>query len=226
MFFQDLQTIFNVSITTGQIVGNLLVSFTCGLLISLFYRWTYKGPNYSRTFVNSLILMSMITSIVIVVIGNNLARAFGLVGAMSIIRFRTPIKDAQDIVFIFFSLAVGLASGVGLYSVALTGTIMIGIVILSLNFFNYGSASRKEYLLQFSYDMTNGDEPSYLAVFQKFCKENKLVNVRSMGTEKLIELSYYVTMKNEKDSGKFVKEFRSTTGVKNVNLFFDNEKEL
>ncbi|MCK4716381.1 MAG: DUF4956 domain-containing protein, partial [Candidatus Marinimicrobia bacterium] len=126
--FNGFENLFVYSINPGQVIVNMVVAFICGLLISIIYRWTYSGPTYSVTYLNSLIVLSMITSIVIMVIGNNLARAFGLVGAMSIIRFRTAIKDTQDIVFIFFSLAVGMASGVGMHLIALFGVLLIGAV--------------------------------------------------------------------------------------------------
>ena len=107
--------------------GNLATAFACGLLMSWLYRHTYRGTAYSMTFDRSLVTLTIITAIVIAVIGNNLARAFGLVGAMSIVRFRTAVKDAQDLVFIFFSLAVGLASGVGLHILAIGGTLFVGV---------------------------------------------------------------------------------------------------
>jgi uncharacterized membrane protein YhiD involved in acid resistance len=226
MLLKDLQSVFNFSVTSGQVFSNLIVSLICGLAISLFYRWTYRGPNYSRSFVNSLIVLSMITSIVIVVIGNNLARAFGLVGAMSIIRFRTPIKDAHDIVFIFFALTVGLAAGVGLYKVAITGTLFVGFVMLLLNTFNYGTYRRKEYLLQFSYKVESDGDPPYLAVLKKYCKEHKLINVRSMGSKKLIELSFYIGLKDELKGNRFVEEFNNLANIQNVNLFFDSDHEV
>src|SRR6478736_3572303 len=98
---EELQDIFFYALTIKDVIGRLLVALFCGVMISLFYRITYKGYSYSSTFVNSIILLTMITTIVIMVIGNNLAAAFGLVGAMSIIRFRTAVKDTQDIMFIF-----------------------------------------------------------------------------------------------------------------------------
>src|SRR5690554_6897594 len=125
---EELQDIFFYSLTFRDIFRHLMVALVCGILISLLYRWTYRGLSYSSTFVNTIILLTMIMSVVIMVIGNNLATAFGLVGAMSIIRFRTAIKDTQDIMFIFFALAIGLACGVGLFSVAIVGTLVIGVI--------------------------------------------------------------------------------------------------
>jgi uncharacterized membrane protein YhiD involved in acid resistance len=124
----------------------------------MVYRHVYKGPSYSVTFVNALVVLSMITSVVILVIGNNLARAFGLVGAMSIIRFRTAVRDVQDIVFIFFSLSAGMAAGVGLYSVAIAGTLLISLVIVLLSTFNFGQTRKREFLLQVSYYTSDENE--------------------------------------------------------------------
>ncbi|MCD4664693.1 MAG: DUF4956 domain-containing protein, partial [Bacteroidales bacterium] len=127
--FNELQNI-NLFPTTGStIIINILIALLCGLFIAWLYRKTYKGPGYSIGFLNSIVLLAMITSVVIMVIGNNLARAFGLVGTMSIIRFRTAIKDTQDIVYIFFGLAVGMAAGVGYYKIAIIGTLFIGFIL-------------------------------------------------------------------------------------------------
>lgn len=81
--FQEFNNIFQYSISAGDVLINMLVALACGLIIAFFYKKTYKGPGYLVSFVNSLVILSMVTSIVIMIIGNNLARAFGLVGAMS-----------------------------------------------------------------------------------------------------------------------------------------------
>ena len=101
MAFLDYQNLAVFPTATADVLANLLVAFVCGLMMSIIYRITYRGPSYSVTFVNSLVLLSIISAIVIMVIGNNIARAFGLVGAMSIIRFRTAVRDTMDLVFIF-----------------------------------------------------------------------------------------------------------------------------
>ncbi|MDZ7346073.1 MAG: DUF4956 domain-containing protein, partial [candidate division KSB1 bacterium] len=80
-----------------DVLINLVIAFVLGMLIATVYRLTFKGYAYSASLVNTLILITMVTTMVIMVIGNNLARAFGLVGAMSIIRFRTAVKDTRDI---------------------------------------------------------------------------------------------------------------------------------
>ena len=223
MPIQDLQEFLQFSMTANEIIKVLFISLFCGYIISLFYKWTYHGAGYSNSFIHSLIVMTMITSVVILVIGNNLARAFGLVGAMSIIRFRTAIKDTRDIVFIFLSLTIGLAAGVGLLKVAIISTIFICLVQFILFKLGLGFSKNQEYLLQFSYISSGDDKPEYLNIFKKYCKNNKLINVRSLGRDDMIELSFYLVLKNNTQSDDFIKQLRNLSEVETVNLYFDED---
>ena len=221
---REFQNIFNFSVSLSEVIMSLGVAFVCGLIIGMFYKLTYRGSGYTNSFLNSLILLVMITSIVIMVIGNNLARAFGLVGAMSIIRFRTAVKEPLDIIFIFFSLAIGMAAGVGLYSIAFGGTIFIGLVLLLLTKTSVITSSREEFLLQFFY-VGNGDsnESPYLDTIKKYCKSYQLINIKSLGNGDGLELSYYIHLKRKERNTEFIKELKNISGLNHVNLFFDEE---
>ncbi|MBI9070360.1 MAG: DUF4956 domain-containing protein [Melioribacteraceae bacterium] len=222
--FSDFQQVFNFSLSLGDMLANIVVSFICGVIISLFYRWSYKGPGYSISFLNSIVVLSMITSVVIMVIGNNLARAFGLVGAMSIIRFRTAVKDTIDIVFIFFSLSIGMAAGVGLKVMALSSTMFIGLILLFLTNVNIMAPSRKEFLLQFFVNNEDNETESfYSKIISKFCKNVNLINVKTMGDGSRLELSYHVALRNEKKNGEFIRELNKINGVENISFFYDEE---
>jgi uncharacterized membrane protein YhiD involved in acid resistance len=221
---QDLNSIFEFSLSFSEILQNVLVALICGLIISFFYRKTYQGPGYLNSFVNSLVVLSMITAIVIMIIGNNLARAFGLVGAMSIIRFRTAVKETQDIIFIFFSLAIGMSAGVGLHLLAITGTLFVGIVLMILSKSNILSPSQKDFLLQFSFSGNgDSDEKRFLSVLEKYCKRVKLINVKSIGDGESSEYSYYIGFKSKVSSTEFLNELKTLKGLGQVNLFFDEE---
>jgi len=222
--FDDLQNINLFPVTASEILVNISVALICSMLIARLYRLTYKGPGYSMNFVNSIVLLAMITAVVIMVIGNNLARAFGLVGAMSIIRFRTAIKDTQDIVYIFFGLSIGLAAGVGYHKLAIIGTLFIGLILYLLSLSAFSTPKKKEYLLQFSMSSNGDDTPPYFPVFKKYCKNHKVINIRSVGDQELLELSYYVKFRDENKGNDFVRELRRTHGVRQINLFFDEEE--
>lgn len=221
--FPDVQNLFSFSISAGQVIRNLVVALICGFLISRFYCWTTKRPSNSSSFISALITLAMITAVVIMVIGNNLARAFGLVGAMSIIRFRTAVKDVQDIVFIFFSLTIGMAAGIGLSMISFIGTIGVGLVMLGLAQVQSHTQKKREYLLQFSFAPSAEGEAPYLPLFKKYCKQHNLINMKSHGPEGLLELSFYIHLKDPDKSNDFVLALGQIEGVQNVNLFFDEE---
>ena len=218
---QDIQRLLSFSLTPGQVISNLVVALGYGLMISYFYRRITHRLSNGRTFVSALILLNMITAIVIMVIGNNLARAFGLVGAMSIIRFRTAVKDVRDIVFIFFSLAIGMAAGVGLLGMAFISTTFIGLVAVAVSYIQVHGQKRRDYLLQFIYTPQPDTEAPYLPVFAHYCRQYYLVN--SKMTQKKLELSFYVHLKDQQQSNAFVQALAQMDEVQRVNLFFDEE---
>ena len=223
--FDDFQNLALPSVDLGLVLGALGVSFGCGLAISLLYQWTYKGSSYAPSFVRSLIFMSMITSVVMLAIGNNLATAFGLVGAMSIIRFRTAVKDPQDIVFVFFALAVGLAAGVGMFMVAVLGTIVIGTIVAITSGTDFGVLNRRSFLLQLTYDapQQNG-QAAYLPVLQKYCKKHDLVNAKTGSRGDVLNLTFFVRLRDNGQVEAFTRELGRADHVNNVNVFYDEQQ--
>lgn len=206
-----------------QIILHMLVALACGIIISLVYRFTYKGPSYSTSFTNSLILLAMITSVVIMVIGNNTATAFGLVGAMSIIRFRTAVRDVIDIVFIFFALAIGLAAGAGYDDIALAGTLLISAVIILVVKTNFARPKKRNYLLQV---LSFNDEETELGIqkqLKKYCKQLKLVNLQTHEHDNNIESYYHVILRDQDKSAELLRELKEIARVEKINLYFDEE---
>jgi uncharacterized membrane protein YhiD involved in acid resistance len=201
--------------------ANLFVALGCGVVIALVYRFTYRGASYSASFVNSLVLLCLITAVVILVIGNNLARAFGLVGAMSIIRFRTAVRDTQDIVFIFFSLTIGMAAGVGLNSVAIIGTLFICVVIILLDSVGFGRPARLKHLLQVSYPGSPEEEAALQQVLKKYARRVRLMNVRNLPGQAEVEAFYHLSLRNVKKQSDFIRELRDLEFVSGVNLLFE-----
>lgn len=221
----EFQDIFVFTITVWDVLANMLVALLCGIIIALLYRYTYRGLNYSSSFTISLIMLTMITAIVIMVIGNNLARAFGMVGAMSIIRFRTAVKDASDIMFIFFSLSIGLAAGVKLYAIAIVGTLVVSLVYLVIMKFNFALPQNREYLVQIVANNTALPDNPFGEIFKKHCRHHKLVNVKTIGEEdsEEVEFSYYLGLRDIEKGKALINSLKQISGVKYVNLFFDED---
>ena len=119
-------------ITTLNILINVSMSFVIGMFIYFMYKKTYQGVLYQKSFNMSLVLACTVTSLVIMTISGNLILSLGMVGALSIVRFRTPIKDSMDLIFLFWAISVGIANGVGYFNISIIGSIMIALFLLIL----------------------------------------------------------------------------------------------
>lgn len=133
-------------VSLGTVAAVLLAACLVGLFIVLIYRITFRGVLYSSGFAFSLVLLSMITSLAILTVTSNVVLSLGMVGALSIVRFRTAVKDPLDTIFMFWAIVVGITSGAGLYSITLVGSLLIGILFLVINLFN-GKLSSRCYLM-------------------------------------------------------------------------------
>lgn len=219
---EQLQIIDLFPVSSFDVLFNLLIALICGGMISIVYRLVYKGTSYSVTYVNSLVLLTMITSLVILVIGNNLARAFGLVGAMSIIRFRTAVRDVMDIVFIFFALSVGMAAGVGLHIIAILGTIGISITIIVLSFLNFGEIRKRKHLLQITVHGSLDVDSLFIPIIKKYCRRYNTVNIKQHG-QGITEIFYHIALKKREIGNQMFSEISKIEGVSSVNLYFDDD---
>jgi len=198
----------------NQIVINLLFSFFLGLVISLVYKKTHKGLSYSQSFMVTNVFVTVIVCMVIMIIGNNLARAFALVGALSIIRFRTVVKDTKDTAFIFWSLASGMATGTGSYFLAIAGNLILSSIAFILYKSNFGSIVKSEFILQFR--LESGDSKiskNYIATLSKYAKANTLLSSESSADNKSIKVIFDIVMKEESDQNNLLSEVSALPGI-------------
>jgi uncharacterized membrane protein YhiD involved in acid resistance len=193
-------------LTVDRVLLSLVVSFLVTLFIFFMYRKCFKGVIYTRNFNVGLVLTSLVVTLITLPISSNIALSLGMVGALSIVRFRTAIKDPADIVFTFWAIAVGIISGAGLYMVAIVGSPVIGLFLFVLSRANL--RSNDPYLLVVHYD------PDAEAAVQEALPENKLRSrtVTSAGVELMLE----VRMK-AKEASK-VDELLKIKGVKDAAL--------
>jgi len=140
----------NMALTSEDIfniVFSLLVSILIGVVISQAYKLTHRGVNFETTFMTSLVILAPIVAIVMFFIQGNLVLSLGLVGSISIIRFRTPIKDTRDMVYLFWVIAVGLGAGTYHWGTVIISSLLIVILIAGLDFFKYGRSQSHDYIL-------------------------------------------------------------------------------
>lgn len=207
-----------INLSIPEIAINLLTAAALGLASAYIYKRTHRGVSYSQSFVSSLVLVTVITALVIMVIGNSLSRAFGLIGAFTVVRFRTAVKDTRDMTFLFMCLALGLAAGTGSYQMAVIGLVVIGLLIVVLDRAGFGRLAAYEYILRFAIGAAkNGNEP-YRRVFEDYLKESLLLNVRSLKEGRELELAFNIRLKDKKKQDLFVSELSRIKGVSGVEM--------
>lgn len=198
------------SFSTLDVLLALGLSFVLGLFIFVIYKKTYQGVMYSDSFGISLIAMSMITSLVIIAVTSNVVLSLGMVGALSIVRFRTAIKEPMDIAFLFWSIAVGIVLGAGLLPLAIIGSVIIGVIIVIFSTRKIGDTP---YILVVNCD----NEETENAATSLIKEEAKKSVLKSKSVNKLgVELTFEVRIKEENTG--FVNKVSSCEGVTNAVL--------
>jgi len=198
------------SFSTVDVLLALGLSFVLGLFIFLIYKKTYQGVMYSDSFGVSLIAMSMITSLVIIAVTSNVVLSLGMVGALSIVRFRTAIKEPMDIAFLFWAIAVGIVLGAGLLPLAIIGSVIIGIIIVVFSTRKIGDVP---YILVVNCENEETENTANELIKQEAKKsvlKSKVVN--KLG----VELTYEVRIKEENTG--FVNRVSACEGVTNAVL--------
>lgn len=194
----------------------LLVSWLSGHAIGWFYARSHGALSYSQNFVQSLVLLSMVVCVVLGIVGDSIARAFGLAAALALVRFRTPVKDARDTAFLFLSVAVGMAAGAGQLSLAALATVFVGGAASWLQFTGFGLRSRAEGLLRFRFSGDDAAREAVHAVLRTHCRRFELTAARSAGPGGPEELVYDVEVRGLGDD--LVRELTGTGVVTGVTL--------
>lgn len=201
-----------------NIVINIIVAFVLCFIISIVYKNTHKGLSYSQSFLYTLILGGMVVSAVMMVIGNSLARAFGAFGAFSLIRFRTAIKDAKDMAYIFLVLVVGMAAGTNNYLIAFVITLFSLVIMVVLTKTNFGSIRKYDYILTFHLDSSISGNESYKRLFDKYLKSNNLLHIDAKEGGRIMKLIINIRFSDDSKSQDFLKELNSLSGISQVSL--------
>ena len=194
-------------VSSYDVVFGLLMALILGLFIFYIYKVTFKGVVYNYNYNISLVLMCLITSLVIMTISSNVVLSLGMVGALSIVRYRTAIKEPMDIVYMFWAIAVGITTGAGIFPIAIIGSIFTGVVVLVLSKFRVKDAT---YILIIHYSQTANDEVKQRLSKIKYTMKSKTV---SKGN---VELNVEVKIKD--DNTTIVNEISEIEGVSDAIL--------
>ena len=192
-------------------VVTLVLSFGLMLVLAYFYRQSHRGLSYSVSFVHAMILLGVTVSIIMLIIGSNVARAFTLVGALSIIRFRNPIKDSRDVAFLFVAMAIGMSVGTGFYLTAIVFTLFISFMAYALMRFEVGSSKGREVLLKLHVPATLDYGTAFKDIFYRTLREYALLSVETVREGATLELVYSIEIKTGADEGGFLAALREVT---------------
>lgn len=201
---------------------SMILAFVLGQFTGWIYIYTHSGLSYSRSFVQSIILLTMIVSMAMLVIGNNVIVAFGLIGALAVIRFRNILKDTRDTSFIFFSLIVGIACGTFRYKLAILGTVIFAIVLFYLHLTSFGGRHLMDGFLQFHITSQSGNLPAIQTLLKKYCREVRLMSQR-LQQAGIQEIAYNLSIKDPSCAAEMIATLQETQGVSEVNFIIHEE---
>jgi hypothetical protein len=217
-----LESIFSATtgdtLTLTTMLAALGASLVLGLLISLVYLKTHKEEGYSVGFTVTLIMLPAIISVIIMLVGNNVARAFSLAGAFSLIRFRSAPGDPKDIAYVFFTLAVGLACGMGYIAYAVVFAIILCIVMIILNEINFAKPKTTNLQLKITIPEDLNFQELFDDILIRYTNSWSLKRIKTSDFGTIFEVVYSISLKSSSDQKKFIDELRCRNGNLNITL--------
>ena len=197
---------------------SLLVSFLLATILGKVFQWTHTGPSYSRSIVQTVVLGCLIATVMIIAIGNNLARGLGILGTLALVRFRTPIRDPRDITFIFASLALGVASGAQLYELAVLATLFFCLVTWILSWSPFSSRRDFEGLLRFILPPGSPALDTVRAILSRYAVSAEMLALREATQGELMEYSYQVRLHEPSERSELLASIQRIEEVSEASL--------
>ncbi|MEV1065222.1 DUF4956 domain-containing protein [Streptomyces sp. NPDC050263] len=204
---QDLSGTFSVT----DIVLAMTLSFVLSTMIGYVYRATHKNVSYSQSYVQTLVIVGMIVALIMLVVGSNLARAFSLVGALSVVRFRNAVKETRDVGFVFLAMAIGMACGARFYTLAAVGGVVITLVILAMSKFNWFALNVQRQVVKVQVPAGEDHTHAIQDVLLRHTDEFELVSTESIRGGALTEVFYTVRIKKGHEPGELVAALQERT---------------
>jgi len=211
---QDLSGTFSV----GDVAIALSLSFVLSAMIGWVYRFTHRNVSYSQSYVQTLVILGMLIALIMLVVGSNIARAFALVGALSVVRFRNAIKETRDVGFIFLVMGVGMAAGTRFYTLAIVAAVAISLIILVMFRFNWFASSIQRQVVKVQVPPDGNYTANIQDVLIAHTSEFELVSMESIRGGALTELMYTVRLKKGHEPGDLISALGERTGGQRVTV--------
>ncbi len=201
-----------------ELLVGLSLSFVLNVFIGFIYRTTHTGVSYSQSFVATTVIVGVTVTVIMLIIGSNIARAFTLVGALSIIRFRNAVKDTRDVGFIFLSMAIGMACGARFFGTALIFALVVSSFVYALHAFDVFSRPMLNQILRIYVPEGVDHEQDFKDIFYKFLESQSLLSLENVRQGTFLELVYSVVLRKDVSSREFVDGIRDINGNAKVSL--------
>ena len=202
---------FTGTISVDKIFLSLLVAFALSVFIAFIYKKTFNGVVYSKSYSVCLILLAMVTTLIVRTISSNLTLSLGMVGALSIIRFRTAIKDPLDTAFMFWAIAAGIMTGAGMYLPSIFGSLLVGLLYMGCYAFGFRLSRRYLLIIKYSMDV----ESAVLAKVESI-KNKKLRSQTAYGKD--VEVTYELEVKDVQKESVIITAIQQIQGVKSCSF--------
>ncbi|MBN1764289.1 MAG: DUF4956 domain-containing protein [Sedimentisphaerales bacterium] len=210
---------YQTDMDAWSVILSLLLAFVLGQALAWVYSFTHHGLSYSKSFVQSLIVITIVVSLVMTTIAGSFVVAVGLMGALSIIRFRNIIKDTRDIAYLFCALVLGMACGSQRYAIAIIGSVILNLVLLYLYFADFGVHRSNNAFLRFTFQGDLPPEHTLLKVLRRFCKSVILTSSQAGGSDRSqVEYGYQITIRNASKNQLMLSELQKIEGIENLSL--------
>ena len=216
--FLEGESVRGTIFTPDSVLLSLLLAFVLGQTLAWVYQGTHTGLSYSSSFVQSLILIAVVVSLVMAVIGTNIITAFGLMGALALVRFRNVIKDTRDVVFVFAALVIGMAAGSQRHAVAVVGTALLCVIAVYLRLTAFGSHQPHNAFLRFNLVNAQRATNPVPTILKRHCYGFALVSAQSDDRAESTEYAYQVAIRDTGCSDELLSELANVAGTSNVSL--------
>ena len=209
------------------ILLGLLVAFGCGHVVAWIYMMTHSGLSYSRSFVNSLIIMPPIVSLVMTVLSNNLITAFGMMAVFAIVRFRNILRDTLDTTYVLIVIVIGMAAGSQKFASAVVGCALLSLGMVYLWYSSFGSRHRYDVIVNLHWARSIKELMDLRRVLDRHSWKAHLASQRSHEGYEGTDLSYRLLLRDSNRVEDMMKELREVTGVSRVtSMLAEDESEL
>lgn len=199
----------------------LLLAFALSMSLSWVYVSTYRGLSYVKSFANTLAIAGVVSAIVMLAIGDDVARGLGLVGALTVIRFRTTLKDTRDLMFAFAALSIGVACGVLAFTIAIMGAAVFGLAMMYLAFSDFGSRKLFNAVLRLQVPVGPEEVRAVNKALEKFALSFVLINMRDLGGGTQ-EHAYHLRLRDASEKGLILKSLSTIPGVTGATLLMQD----